>query len=221
MRNLPLLTAFVAAVLLAACDGPAEFAHPLSAPGTTPHDEQLIGRWYALAPEADGVAMLEIAAREDGLLDAAFGYMSVKVGSDGGAGLAWLQSTVHASLIGDQTYYNARMTDGVMMMKESGQAVEVETDPMLSPHPDRGYWIVRGEINDSGVLMLEILSEAQPRLREVPSHDVECGADCSFTVYDLDRASLADFVATGPEQDLFTIRIPFARFGAPPPPLPE
>jgi hypothetical protein len=221
MRQLLLLPAFAAAFLLAACDGPAEFGAPLSTPGTAPHDERLIGSWYSLAPEGDGMAMLVITPRADGLLDAAFGYMSVEPGDQGHAGLAWHRSAVHASVIGGLTYYNARVSDGGMMSKERGQPVEIESDPLLAPHPERGYWIVRSDIGDDGHLMVEILSESQPKKLGLPSHEIACGSDCSFTVYDLDSGDLAELIASVPEAELFTIRTPFARFGAPPPPSPE
>jgi hypothetical protein len=221
MRCLPLLSALVAGVLLAACDGPAEFTEPLSAPGLAAHDERLIGSWYALEPQADGVAMLDIEAREDGLLDAAFGYMSVEAGEAGHAGIAWLRSTVHASLAGGQTYYNARVTDGGMVSKESGAPADNETDPLLAPHPDRGYWIIRASVGDDGVLMLGILSETLPRKLGLPLREIDCSPDCGFKVYGLSPAALADLISANPEPDLFAIRIPFARFGAPPPPLPE
>lgn len=221
MRKPFLLSVFASALLLSACDGPAEFTAPLSAPGSASHDERLIGSWYALAPEADGVAMLVIAPRSDGLLDAAFGYMSVEPGDDGHAGLAWHNSAVHASVVGGRTYYNARISDGGMMSKEMGQPAEVDTDPLLAPHPDRGYWIIRGDIGEGGNLTVGILSEAQPKKRGLPSHEVACGSDCSFTIYDLESSDLAEWIASEPEAELFTIRIPFARFGSPPPPLPE
>lgn len=219
MRSLMSLPALAAALLIAACDGPAEFAMPLSPPGTTPYDARLVGSWYAQAPGADGMAMLVVTPRADGVLDAAFGYMSIAPGETGHAGLEWHSAIVHASPIGDRIYYNVRLTDGGQMVKEGGQPAVAESDLVLPVHPNRGYWIIRGDIGETGILTVRILSETLPRQRELPSHDVDCGADCRFTVYDLEPAALAELIASGPEADLFDIRILFARFGAPPVPL--
>lgn len=213
-----LITALFATVLLGACDGPADFRSPLSEPGAAPYDERLIGEWYALDEDEEGIALLVIEAGEEGLLDAAVSYMSVRPGDTGFAGLAWFNRTAYASVIDGQTYYNTRLVEGGLIAKDVGEPIRTEGGPLLPPNPELGYWIMRADIGDDGVLVLQVLTETLLKARNFPSREIDCGEDCGFTVYDLSPAELADLIRTEPDEDLFGIRMAFARFGSPPPP---
>ncbi len=69
MNRLFAIPALFAAVVLAACGGPAEISSPISGPGPVPYDERLVGTWYVIGGGDDeGVATLNVAPGGDGNL---------------------------------------------------------------------------------------------------------------------------------------------------------
>lgn len=212
----------LAALLLAACDGPAEFSAPLGPPGAAPYDERLIGRWYALEPDDNGVAILIVkAGAGEGHLDAAFGYMIVEPGAAGAAGLVSVHNIAHATVLDGQTYYSSRWVDGMMVSKEVGQPAEFDSEAMLAPRPADAYWISRATIRSDGVLLLDILSEKVPVEAGYQGQALECGEGCQSRVFNLAPGQMAELIRTTPPEDLFRIRMAFARFGSRPPKQPD
>lgn len=226
MRRLLMLPLIAAALLLAACDGPAEFTQPLGPPGAAPYDARLVGAWYSLGPgegdEETGIAVLVIRpGAEVGTLDGALGLISLQPGPEGGAGFASFNRSAHATVIDGQTYLSTRLIDGAMASKLPGHALEDQSAEMFAPHSEPGYWITRATIRPDGVLLLDVLTENAPTAAGYQGREVDCGDDCDFMVYDLTPEQMAELIRSTKPEDLFRISIAFARFGRPPPPQPE
>ena len=49
MKRLFFLPAFLATLIVAACERPAEFSFPISEPGLASYDERLLGTWYIIS----------------------------------------------------------------------------------------------------------------------------------------------------------------------------
>lgn len=215
MRRLALA---LAALLLAACDGPAEFNAPLGPPGSAPYDERLIGQWYSLDPGDKAIATLIIEpGAEEGYLDGAFGMMAVTGGTEGEANFLWLTRSAYASVLDGQTYYNTLLIDGGAVKKRPGDDLETEGDDYYAADVEHGYWIARAEVGPDEVLTLEFLSENAPKSAGHTARDAECSGDCDVRIFDLTPEQLADLIRTVPPEDLFRVRMAFARFGSPPP----
>lgn len=214
MRSTPFLALAVLA-LVAACDVPAEFAAPVSAPGSATHDERLIGKWHVAEPDDDGVSMLTIREGDDGMLEAAFGYLAVSPGENGGAGIGWAIRDAYPSAIDGVTYYNSRMIDGGFIEKDVGAEPKSELSPYSPPHPELGYWIVSATFESDDRMTLGILSDNVPNKRELPGREVDCGEDCEFELVEITSEELTALIRSVPHDELFSIRIPFARFGTP------
>lgn len=214
MRRSSFLPMLLASVLLAACTGPAEFRLPISEPGAAAYDEALVGSWYAFSKEHDGVVMLRIAADAEGRLVAAAGLIELKPGTDGRAAFQWLNREAYPSEIDGVTYFNTRpIAPGAAGFRQkSRQAPEIES---VLGGAERGYWIMRAEIDADDRLTLEVLSEKVPNRLDLPGREMSCGEDCTYEILDLSSAELIALIRSNPPEDLFSIRIgPLARVGA-------
>jgi hypothetical protein len=220
MRRLLAIPALAAALLLAACDAPAEFRSPLSEPGSAPYDQRLIGRWYAIDGSGDEpLLLLVIEPGAEGGLEGGLSFSHLEAGGDGEAGFAWFQATAHASVIDGDTYYNAQLVDGGLVEKTVGADPKIEGVDQFSAGVEHGYMILRAEVAADGMLTLRILSEQIPNERQLAAHEVKCGDDCAFKLFDLSPEELAALIRSEDRAALFAIEFgPFSRIGAPPPP---
>ncbi len=230
MNRLLLIPALLAAMVLAACEYPAEFSSPISEPGLASYDERLVGTWYMIEGDDDDVsaATLTVSPGKDGFLDVA-GVMSFsKMGSypnegnedrKASAEFAWMRWTAHASVVDGETYFNARLVDTAFLEKKTGKPPEVDEIDHFVSHPERGYWIIRAEIGEDDLLTLHVLWEGD---LDIAPRSVTCGEECSFKVYDLSSGELAAAIRAAEPGELFTQRFgPWARIEGAYPPQPK
>lgn len=213
MNRLMLLPALFAAVVLAACDYPAEVSSPLSGPGPAPYDERLVGTWYVIGGgDETGVATLTAAPGDEGTLQVTGVYVVADEGDepdDNEVEFAWMNWTAHASELDGKTYFNARLIDSMSLGKETGEPPEFHESNIFASHPERGYWIIRPEIDEAGLLFLNVLWEND---LEVEPRVVDCGEGCSFKLLELSPEDLAAAIRAAPPEKVFSTRLgPFAR----------
>lgn len=232
MRRLLSPPALAAALLLAACDVPAEFPAPISAPGLATYDARLVGSWYSIGGEEDELlaAMLSaIPAPEAGLDVSGFmTFLSRREDTvDGvpqieeGLEVSMVRWAAHPSVIDGQTYFNARLVDSVFIERDSGEAPDTEMIDAFAAGPGRGYSIFRADISDAGFLTIRPLWTEELEGLGYNSRRAKCGEDCSFEVFDLSPEELATLIRTAEPGTLFNRSVTLARIDAVYPPQPE
>ncbi len=233
MKHLLFLPAItVAAVVLAACDIPANVSSPITEPGLASYDERLLGTWYAIESDVDDaiVATLTVTPGKDGILDVAGVLVNSEMGSSPSeenedrkarAQFAWMRWTAHASVIDGETYFNARLVDTADVRKETGKPPEIKEDDHFVSHPERGYWIIRAEIGEDDLLTLHVLWKTRLKRLGFAPREVACGEECSFEVHDLSPEELVAAIRAAEPGELFTVQFRLARIEGVYPPQPE
>lgn len=214
MKRLLSLPLLAATLLLAACDVPADIAAPISAPGLAAYDERLVGSWYILGAEEDeaDVAMLTITPGSDGSLDVA-GFMTSLLRTSDPFDEArhisddldtWMvRLTAYPSVIDGKTYFNARLIDSFYVERRSGAKPRTETIALFAIQPERGFWIFRAGIAEDGLLTLYPLWSEELRRLGHAGHEVSCGEDCRFEVFDLSSEELIELIRAAEPGTLF------------------
>lgn len=217
MKRLLLLPALIAAAVLAACTVPADISSPISAPGEVAYDERLIGTWNFAGEDAKDKSakaiLITIRPGGDGFLNAAFAMMSVTPGPEGKAAFYWVNRSAYASVIEGVTYFNTRSLDaGFISRSAPGKPLDIPGVGPVFHHPQRGFWIVRPEISDDGLLTLYVLSDKVPLKQKLSARELDCGEKCSIQVYDLSSRELIALIRSTDPEELFSLDFgPFAR----------
>lgn len=208
----------VAALLLAACDGPAFFQAPISEPGQVRYDERLIGSWHSFDEKGRVLLLLIPPPEEEGKAH----LRPVLTFTNTDLATAWFVTEAYASEIDGSVYYNTRFTSSAGT-KILGDSFQTET---IAYGEYEGFMIIQAEVDAADRLSLRIISELKPRTLKLKSREMSCGEDCDETLYELSSAELAELIRTTPRDELFELYIgPFARMetgrpvlGSKPPP---
>ncbi|MDH3241623.1 MAG: hypothetical protein OEO83_13260 [Alphaproteobacteria bacterium] len=194
------------AALLPACVPPAEFAAPISEPGSVEHDRRLVGSWYALM-EDDAVIYLNIGESGDGLLNGVAIMTQDRPDhlSDADTTIKWLAAIAWPSEIDGELYYS------VERKKDLGHYYDEFGKP--------GFIVARAAFPDDDTLRLTVISSDKIadliRDGRVPGQVVD-GKFSIISWADVGGAELRTLIRSYPAEQLFRNFPVFAGASDPP-----
>ncbi len=192
MRPLVVFAALLVGLSLSACFGPPESTVALSEPGETAYDARLLGDWYYIERDNEGLRLHIAPGEEDGVLD----IVGVMLDWNTSDPVRWLRATAHASEIDGRTYYNVKRVAGV------GDDYSADEPP--------GFVIMRTEIGDDGSLslrfmdldfMAKLVDKGRLKGRTIEGHSK--GDDPTYLMLDVSRRDLVALIREFPPEKLF------------------
>lgn len=212
-----------AAVLIAACEGPANVSAPLAEPDETPIDERFLGAWAIVeGMDAEANSMMLVVARRADQLRAAFALTVLDPWAEIGGTSIWYEWVVHPTEIGGRTYFNGRVA--VMVRFEAGMAgdragIFPVDQAVLERNPV--YQIGYAEILPDDRMALSFLRVPTLRKLDLPTRKLSCGEACRHDVYEVTSERLRAIVRDGNHDDLFGDLLIFKRLDGTIPPQPD
>jgi hypothetical protein len=180
MHKFMIISMLLFTATLSACENPAEFRSPIGDPAASDLDDRLIGTRVMAEGSEDDVLFFTLTIRhgEDGFIELASTVVGTELHSSGddGTSFIWLRGTAFQSIVNDKVYLNFRLRDYLLLGKRTGQDLEIETAPYLTPHLDRGFWITQFEFSGGDRLTLSVLLN---KGIDLPVRRISCGGDLS------------------------------------------
>lgn len=192
MRPLVVFAALLVGLALSACFGPPESTVALSEPGETAYDARLLGDWYYMEGDNEGLRLHIAPGEEDGVLD----IVGVMLDWNTSDPVRWLRATAHASEIDGRTYYNVKRHAGV------GDDYSADEPP--------GFIILRAEPGDDGSLSLRFMDSAlldglidEGRVKGRTAAGRYEDTDVEYVKLDVSRRDLVALIREFPSEKLF------------------
>lgn len=192
MRPLVVFAALLVGLALSACFGPPESTVALSEPGETAYDARLLGDWYYMEGDNEGLRLHIAPGEEDGVLD----IVGVMLDWNTSDPVRWLRATAHASEIDGRTYYNVKRRAGV------GDDYSADEPP--------GFIILRAEPGDDGSLSLRFMDSAlldglidEGRVKGRTAAGRYEDTDVEYVKLDVSRRDLVALIREFPPEKLF------------------